>query len=156
MEFPFYQSHDGITGMSDTHRKWERLKIPGNLQGMSVLDIGCNEGLITSWLAQRGVAKVVGIDFDKARIEFARSHYASDKVKFLYQNWNVLPDGPYDLVLWTSAMHYEKDPKSVLSRISGQLKQDGRLILECGYVNHPGREMISVSRHSDITLYPTY
>lgn len=52
-------------------------------------------------------------------------------------------------------MHYENDPKFVLQNIRRQLKQDGLLILECGYFGSPGREMVPVSRHSDTRLYPT-
>jgi 2-polyprenyl-3-methyl-5-hydroxy-6-metoxy-1,4-benzoquinol methylase len=149
MNFPFYQSHEGVVGMSDSRHKWERLQVPEDLTGRTVLDIGCNEGLITSWLAQRNAEKVIGIDFDKPRIEYARLTYPAPNISFLCQSWSPLPDGRFDLVLWTSAMHYEKDPKSVLQNIWRQLKPDGLLILECGYVGSSGREMIPVTRHSD-------
>ena len=128
MNFPFYQSHEGIVGMSDSRRKRECLQVPEDLTGRAVLDIGCNEGLITNWLAQRNAAKVIGIDFDKRRIEYARLTYPAPNISFLCQSWNPLPEGRFDLVPWTSAMHYEKDPKSVLQNIWRQLKPDGLLI----------------------------
>ena len=155
MDFPFYQSHDGIVGMSDSKNKWQRLKIPANLEGKRVLDIGCNEGLLTSWCEKQGAASVIGIDFDKPRIEYARAHYASERVEFLHQGWQNLPNGPFDLVLWTSSMHYERDPKHILDSILAVMSADGLLILECGWFPRPGREMIEVSRHSDIQYYPT-
>lgn len=159
MNIPFYfQSHEGIVGLTDTRHKWERLQLPGSLAGKSILEIGCNEGQITNWLAERGAAKVVGIDSDEARIDFARHRYCSDTIQFLSQSWATLPDGPFDIVLWANAMHYEKDPKSVLSNVLRRLSPDGLLILECGYLVQPGREMVSIARHldSNVALYPTY
>lgn len=159
MSLPFYfESHEGIVGLTDSHSKWDRLQVPASLAGKSVLDIGCNEGRMTSWFAERGAAKVVGVDADEARIDFARRRYGSDSIQFLCQSWATLPDGPFDIVLWANAMHYEKDPKSVLSNILQRLTPDGLLILECGYLVQPGREMVSIARHSDtnVALYPTY
>lgn len=155
-DFPFYQSHEGIVGMSNSRRKWERLQVPANLKGSHVLDIGCNEGLLTSWCAANGADNVIGIDFDKPRIAHAQKCYGSDKVEFRTQSWAVLPDGPFELILWTSAMHYESDPKSVIAAVHHRLTAEGLFILECGViVDCPGREMISISRHSDVALYPT-
>lgn len=156
MIFPFYQSHDGADSRTDSKHKWERLRVPDSLAGKSVLDIGCNEGLITSWLAQRGAARVIGIDADQECIEFARDRYGSDKIQFLCGNWSALPDGPFDLVLWTSAMHYEKDPATVLAEIRRRLAPGGVLILECGYLTQPGSRLASVARPTDVGIYPTY
>jgi SAM-dependent methyltransferase len=153
--FPFYQSHEGVTGMSDSGRKWQRLRVPADLTGKRVLDIGSNEGLVTSWCAKNGAEQVIGIDFDRPRVAYAQERYGSDKLEFRHQTWASLPEGQFGLVLWTSAMHYEKDPKSVLTNIHRRLEPNGLLILECGFVSAPGREMVTVSRHSDTTLYPT-
>ncbi len=43
--------------MSDSRHKWERLQVPHDLTGSTVLDIGCNEGLVTSWLGQRNAGR---------------------------------------------------------------------------------------------------
>ena len=43
--------------------------------GASVLDIGCGDGNIAAWLAERGF-DVLGIDFASAAIEKARTAYA--------------------------------------------------------------------------------
>jgi SAM-dependent methyltransferase len=156
MEFPFYQSHEGLAAsMSDTKKKWERLMMPASLDRKRVLDIGCNEGLVSSWCAKQGAASVIGIDFDKPRIEFARQRYQSERVQFLHQGWQELPAGPFDLILWTSAMHYERNPKRIFDLIYDRLSADGMLILECGCVARPGREMVALSRQTDTTYYPT-
>jgi len=154
-EMRIYQSHEGMVGMSDSARKLERIALPNDLSGKSVLDIGCNEGLFCHWAKQRGAARVVGIDFDRPRLEFAIKNYGGSGIDFRFQNWSTLPEGPFDIVLWMSAMHYEKNPKRVFESIKRVLSPDGILILECGVVDRSGKEMVRFQRHSDACLYPT-
>ncbi|MBX6373752.1 MAG: class I SAM-dependent methyltransferase [Acetobacteraceae bacterium] len=151
-----YQSHDGLaSSVSDSRKKWARLAIPERLDGKRVLDIGCNEGLFSHWCAERGAKEVIGIDRHGPSLAFARQRYGSDRVRFLEQSWDVLPEGPFDLVLWISAMHYEPNPIGVLDRIAGILAPDGILVLECGVVQQPGRSMVLRARHDGEHLYPT-
>jgi 2-polyprenyl-3-methyl-5-hydroxy-6-metoxy-1,4-benzoquinol methylase len=51
--------------------------------GVEVLDIGCGEGLITAWLAQRGF-KVLGVDFSASAIAKARARQTESP-----KNWEV-------------------------------------------------------------------
>lgn len=98
---------------------------------------------------------MVGIDFDRPRLEFAIKNYGGSGIEFRFQNWSTLPEGPFDIVLWMSAMHYEKNPKRVFESIRQVLSPDGVLILECGVVDRSGKEMVRFQRHSDACLYPT-
>lgn len=151
-----YQTHgDGEAGMSDSGRKLERLRLPADMSGMSVLDVGCNEGFFCAEAVRRGAGKVIGIDFDAPRLEFARAKYGGLGIDFRYQTWDRLPEGPFDMVLWTSAMHYERNPKRVLRAIRSILRPSGMLVLECGVVESGRKEMVRVNRHSDTQLYPT-
>jgi SAM-dependent methyltransferase len=151
-----YQSHDGVAGVSDSRAKWARLHIPDRLDGKRVLDIGCNEGLFSHWCAERGAAEVIGIDRHVASIAFARDRYGSDRVRFLQQSWDLLPDGPFDLAIWSSAMHYERDPAAVLDRIARVLSPQGMLVLECGAVqSEPAPSLVVRARHDGEYRYPT-
>jgi SAM-dependent methyltransferase len=151
-----YQTHsDAGSGISDSARKLERLRIPQMLTGRSFLDIGCNEGYFCNVAAKRGAARVVGIDFVKTNIEFARAKYPSPIIEWHQQTWASLPAGPYDVILWSSAMHYEMDPATVLRNIADNLAPGGLFILECGIMSGPAKEMIMVQRHSDSRWYPT-
>lgn len=156
LAFRVYQTHDASNpGMSDSQRKLERLVIPENLSGRRMLDIGCNEGFFCGLGAARGAAAVVGIDYDGPRLKFAREMYNDPRIQFRHQTWAQLPDGKFDLVLWTSAMHYELDHVGVLRNIARCLTPDGMLILECGAVASPDKRMSLVHRHSDVLYYPT-
>ena len=67
-----YQSFDDHTGSSKSADKLVKLKLPGNLSGASVLDIGCNEGFFCDAVLKRGAARVVGIDRNAEIVERAR------------------------------------------------------------------------------------
>jgi SAM-dependent methyltransferase len=151
-----YQSHgDSSESISDTKRKLARLQLPESLAGKRVLDIGCNEGYFCSLAAERGAIEVLGIDFVAANIEFATQRYAREGVRFLQQSWAELPEGPFDLILWVSAMHYELDPRSIVKAIASRLAPDGLLVLECGVMMLPGRSFVPVPRIADTRWYPS-
>ncbi len=152
-----YQTHGtDQVGMSDSQRKLDRLMLPADLTGKRVLDIGCNEGFFCHEAAQRGAAEVIGIDEDRLSLDLAENLYSAPNIQFLHQNWDPLPEGPFDLVLWTSAMHYEADPAAIFQRILTVLAPDGLFILECGFFQRPTKEMVLVGRHSDSRWYPTW
>ncbi|MBW8778114.1 MAG: methyltransferase domain-containing protein [Burkholderiales bacterium] len=151
-----YQSHEAsATSVSDTQRKLGRLMLPDDLTGKRVLDVGCNEGFFSALARERGASEVIGIDFVKENIDFARERYADRGVQFRHQSWGSLPEGPFDLVLWTSAMHYELDPRSVANAICDRLAPDGLFVLECGVIMQPGKEFVPVPRIADTRWYPS-
>jgi SAM-dependent methyltransferase len=151
-----YQSHaDDAPGQTDSTRKLARLKLPANLAGKAFLDIGCNEGFFCQVAAERHAARVVGIDSNEAAIDEARRRYTRETIAFLQQDWATLPPGPFDIVVWASAMHYELDPVAILRLIHGALDHDGLLVLECGVLSFPQKQMVYVVRHDGALWYPT-
>jgi hypothetical protein len=143
-------------GQTDSFYKLSRLKVPNDLEKKSVLDIGCNEGFFSNVASQRGAQSVVGIDVDKNFLDEAKRRYEREGVNFIQQSWENLPSGKYDLVFWTSTMHYELDPLSVIKQVSDRLTDDGLFILECGVImNSDSKEMISNSRPDGSHWYPT-
>jgi SAM-dependent methyltransferase len=156
MHMATYQSHDlDSPGISNSSAKLRRLNLPEDLKGKRVLDIGCAEGYFCNVVSMRGADSVTGIDVNRASLEFARNRYGSGNVDFSERSWDRLPDGKFDLVIWTSAMHYEKNPRMVLDSIHDRLSDDGLLVLECGVINEFGSQMVPVNRYSDTTYYPT-
>jgi SAM-dependent methyltransferase len=142
--------------MPTAARKLERLRFPTDLNGQAVLDVGCGEGLFCAVAAQRGAAKVIGIDISAAAINEAKVRYESSVIHFSRQDWHNPPDGSFDLILWLSGSHYERDPAAMLRQLSRLLAPNGLLILECGVASGSTKEMVSVQRHSDTRWYPTY
>jgi SAM-dependent methyltransferase len=151
-----YQTHcDADPGVSDSHEKLIRLQIPEELEGRSFLDIGCNEGFFCNVAAQRGASRVVGIDFSPPSIALARERYGNSVIEYRVQRWDVLPNEIFDVVLWSSAMHYELDPARIIGNVARALRQGGLFILECGVAPGSNPEMVMVQRHNDTRWYPT-
>ena len=80
-----YQSFDDAKGGSKSGEKLKALRLPqlrrtGHseatpLRGLSVLDIGCNEGFFCGDALQQGARRVVGIDMNKGFLERARKRF---------------------------------------------------------------------------------
>lgn len=151
-----HQTHEGgEKGQTDSAYKLTRLKVPDSLTGKAVLDIGCNEGFFCNQALKRDAARVVGIDMNERFLSEARARYSDPRASYLLQGWHDLPDDKFDLILWTSAMHYELDPQKVLSSIATRLAPGGTFILECGVLGAPRKEMVYSLRHDGGLWYPT-
>jgi len=151
-----YQTHcDADPGVSDSHEKLIRLQIPEDLGGKSFLDIGCNEGFFCNVAAQRGASRIVGIDFSPPSIALAKERYDNPVIEYRVQRWDALPDESFDVVLWSSAMHYELDPARVIGNVARVLRPGGLFMLECGVAPGSDPEMVMVQRHNDTRWYPT-
>ena len=147
-----YQSFPGAAGDSLTLDKLKALRLP-DLAGRSFLDIGCNEGFFCGFAAFQGATRSVGVDHSKQFIERARRRFPG--CEFHQQDWQTLPEGPFDAILLASALHYADDQPGLLHRLMGQLTPDGMLILELGIVTSKKSEWVKVKRGIDERYFPT-
>jgi len=135
-----YQSFSTeINTISKSTLKLEKLGIPSDLNGKTVLDIGCNEGFFSFECEKRG-ANVIGIELDKNWFQKAlkRKNKISSFVNFLNEDWNSLPSLNYkfDIILFLAAFHYIKNNQlQILRNIFEKMKKNGLLILEVGIID---------------------
>lgn len=94
------------------------------LAGNSVLDVGCGSGRYCLAYAQRGAARVVGVDFAEAMIELARSHAArlgvADRCDFRVGTFpEAIGEGPgsFDAATAMGFFDYVADPVPILARM---------------------------------------
>jgi SAM-dependent methyltransferase len=79
--------------------QWSRRLAPlligagGDPSGDRVLDVGCGTGSLTFALAAAGAAKVTGIDFSQAYVDFARDRNSDIRIEF---DQGDACDLPYD------------------------------------------------------------
>jgi SAM-dependent methyltransferase len=146
-----YQSIDG-DGDSDSSGKLSALLLPA-LKGKSFLDVGCNTGFFCGEALRRGATRVVGIDMNAECIEQAKSKFPA--AEFFAQHWDRLPEGPFDVIIMLSALHYETRPKDLMRRFVERLSDTGRLILEIGVGLEPGKFWFQVERGVGTVSYPT-
>lgn len=147
-----YQSFPDAAGDSRTLDKLKALRMP-DLAGGSFLDVGCNEGFFCGFAKFQGASRVVGLDASAAFIARARQRFPD--CEFHCQDWTVLPDGPFDIILLASALHYARDQAGLLHRLVRLLGPGGVLVVELGIVSSQASEWVKVKRGIDERYFPT-
>lgn len=161
VELPVIQKHQPGHPSSNSEKqngasleKLKRLGIPERLDGLSVLDLNCNDGFFCLDALERGAAKVTGIDANAEAIAKARAQ--NNKIHYIHGNWWNIPPGKYHLIYFLSAMHYEPNPKGLLNKIADHLAPNGVLVLECGIDANSKGQAWSVSQGKDgVFRYPS-
>jgi SAM-dependent methyltransferase len=148
-----YQSFHSHEGDSSSQEKLDAIHLPKDLTGLSVLDLGCNEGFFSIEAKRRGADSVVGIDTDENAIRAA--HARAPDIDFRCDSWENLPDQGFDLVLMLSALHYARRPVQLLDSVAAHMTPNGLFILECGVVRSPERSTVWTQRGM-VVYHPTW
>jgi SAM-dependent methyltransferase len=147
-----YQSFPGAPGGSLTLDKLKKLLLP-DLAGRSFLDVGCNEGFFCGFAKFQGASRSVGVDHSAGFIARARQRFPD--CEFHVSGWDELPQGPFDVILLASALHYADDQAALLHRLVEHLSPDGVLVVELGIVTSAKSEWVRVERGIDEREFPT-
>lgn len=123
-------------------RRWERIRayLPP-LEGLRVLDVGCAEGLLTRRMSGEGASRVVGVEREITRVEWARQlpEAQAGRVIFLHGEAQHLsrvaeahPEefaGGFDLVTFTAVLQHVPKAyrKQALCEV-GRLSNDWLLV----------------------------
>lgn len=92
------------------------------IEGKTVLDIGCGPGHYSITLAQRGAAKVTGIDFAEGMLKLATEHAqkvgVGDRCQFQVADfYQYPPEQAFDYVIVMGFMDYMPDAEKVVARV---------------------------------------
>jgi len=103
--------------------------LPGNLEGMLVLDVGCGTGAIALHAQDRG-ARVIGSDISHAQLSQAKRKgldcmAVGDALNLPF------PDALFDIVLSSEVIEHTVDPHQAFAEMARTLKPGGRLVLTC-------------------------
>jgi SAM-dependent methyltransferase len=126
-----YQAAVSPLGGSYTDNKLRRLQLP-SLAGKRFLDLGCNTGHYCRLALDAGASRVVGVDSDANVIAKARSE--SPRIEYRDTGWDDFPPGEFDVVIFLSAIHYAKDPCSVVDNVRLHIAAGGLLLIEGGLI----------------------
>ena len=151
-DMPQYQSFPDAAGDSRTLDKLKAMRLPG-LEGRSFLDVGCNEGFFCGFARFQGAARAVGIDHSAEFIARARARFP--ECEFHHQGWDRLPEGPFDVILLASALHYAEDQPALVRALVDRLSPDGTLVLELGIASSRKAEWTRVKRGIDEREFPS-
>ncbi|NOZ64037.1 MAG: DUF1698 domain-containing protein, partial [Caldiserica bacterium] len=110
-------------GPLDTEYRWEFIKnfLPRKLQGMSVLDAGCNAGYFSIKMEEMGAEEVLGIDFAHyiKQANFVKRIKGANKVNFAIHSVYTLPlSRKFNLTLCLGLLYHLKYPFFALKKIS--------------------------------------
>jgi tRNA (mo5U34)-methyltransferase len=135
---------DGLItpGVDDSPRKLAEIRMPTDLSGKSVFDIGAYDGFFSFAAERRGAARVVAMDnwgepecSSKTGFEFARRALGSrvEDVKGDVQALNPARLGTFDLVLFMGVLYHLRHPLLGLEKVASVT-----------------REMVILETHADL------
>jgi SAM-dependent methyltransferase len=117
----------GIWGIPEA----EARLLPGSVEGLDVIELGCGTAYVSAWLARRG-ARPVGIDNSPRQLETARLLQQEHGLEFplmLGQAESVpLPDASFDLAISEYGAAIWADPYEWIPEAARLLRPGGRLV----------------------------
>jgi tRNA (mo5U34)-methyltransferase len=102
--------------------------IPENLEGKTVLDVGCNAGFYAIEMKKRGAARVLGIDSDEKYL--AQARYAASTLGFdiEFRNMSVYEVGSlgekFDVVIFMGVLYHLRHPLLALDLLYENVVKD--------------------------------
>lgn len=101
-----------------------------DLQGKTVLDLGCGFGEHCMYFVKMGAAKVVGVDISEKMLRVARKENNAPNIVYLRMAMEHISelDEYFDLVVSSLAFHYVEDFESLIKDCYDLLKPGGTLL----------------------------
>lgn len=98
------------------------------IAGKTILDVGCGSGRYCLAYAERGAARVVGIDFAEAMIDLARDYAhrlgVGDRCEFIAGAFpEAMPPETFDASTAMGFFDYIEDPVAILARMREMTRQ---------------------------------
>ncbi|MFN7102814.1 MAG: TIGR04290 family methyltransferase [Pseudorhizobium sp.] len=116
--------------------KWQGFKhvVPDDLEGRSVLDIGCNAGFYTMEMKRRNAGRVVGIDSDPHYLnqaKFAAEHEGLD-IEYRQMSVYEVPKlkERFDLVIFMGVLYHLRHPLLALDLLYEHVVDD-TMLFQC-------------------------
>ena len=96
--------------------------------GERILDLGCGDGVLTARLAQAG-AEVTGLEPDPDMAAAARGRGLTVIEQDAHEPFG---EGAFDALFSNAALHWMREPETVLRHLRRALRPGGRLVAEQG------------------------
>lgn len=127
------RSKDGLNAAGE----WYQLKpMFPDLQGKTVLDLGCGYGWHCKYAIDLGANEVLGIDLSNKMLDKAKQLNSDEHIKYLrckIEEYNY-PENTYDFVISNLALHYIEDLEFIYKKVCQTLKTNGCFLFN---IEHP-------------------
>lgn len=127
------RSQDGLKVAGE----WHQLEpLFPDMEGKSVLDLGCGYGWHCTYAADHGAARVLGIDLSSKMIETAKERNSARQIEYRVCGIDeyAYPENTWDLVVSNLALHYIEDLDAVFAHVHRTLKNGGVFLFN---IEHP-------------------
>ncbi|MFG3716817.1 class I SAM-dependent methyltransferase [Streptomyces massasporeus] len=130
------RTYDRLTGLNpgyraDLLRSARRLRLPGDGEGLHLLDLGCGTGASTRALLRAAPrARITAVDASAGMLRRALAKPWPDSVRFLHlsaEELDAAGEGSFDAVFAAYLFRNVSDPDGVLGTVRGLLRPGGRL-----------------------------
>jgi SAM-dependent methyltransferase len=115
-----------------------RLNEEPNFNGLKVLDIGCGHGSLCVCIASYGAKRVVGIDIDEYRIDFAKENAKQNFSEFMekleFKNCTIseLDEYDFDIIVSKDTFEHIVGLEYLMQEMIRHLKPNGRMLIGFG------------------------
>lgn len=101
-----------------------------DLEGKSILDLGCGYGNNCIDFIRKGASTVVGIDISNKMLEVAKRENSNESIRYMDLDMSQIGSlaQKFDLVFSSFAFHYVKDFQKLLQDIRALLNENGILL----------------------------
>jgi len=127
------RSVEGLEGAEE----WPALRamLP-DLNGLTVIDLGCGFGWFCRWAREQGATRVVGIDISEKMLARAQATTADECITFERADLERLdlPEARFDLAYSSLVLHYINDAVRFFQRVHRALVPGGRFVFS---TEHP-------------------
>ena len=109
----------GVHSLAELQGLYDSLKLPEDMTGQSLLDIGCWDGFYT-FEAERHCARVTSVDCWRPNNFFAAGKALQSQAEFHELNvYDISKDkiGAFDIVLFMGVLHHLRHPLLALERV---------------------------------------
>jgi ubiquinone/menaquinone biosynthesis C-methylase UbiE len=107
-----------------------------DLNGKSILDLGCGTGQFAKFCIENGASKVLGVDISRNMIEKANKDNKHEKIEYFCISIEdlELQDEKFDIIISSLAVHYIEDYPALIKKVSRLLNKNGEFIFS---TEHP-------------------
>jgi len=125
-------------GEFENKKFFSRLNGEPDFTGLKVLDIGCGHGSLCVHIGLREPQKIIGIDIDEHRVEFAQNNMQknfpnlSNRVEFKILDIENLDEYDFDIIVSKDSFEHIVSLEKCLQEIIKRLKSGGKLYLGFG------------------------
>jgi ubiquinone/menaquinone biosynthesis C-methylase UbiE len=151
--FKFPEKYDSSLWMRICQvARWDKevvSELTPRIESLRILDVGCATGRLLRRLGAAGAQRLCGLDLAPRIIEVARRKLADEGVHAELKSGDVeeevpWPDGSFDVVTVTGALHHLFRPGDALRELNRVLCNNGRILIVEPWFPPPLRQLMNL------------